>query len=111
MPGHDLGDGNCRLGVVESLGYEALATLNTRQTRPVYRLRRGDRDDVVKVWQTSKSRGPPYFVKKPWAPCTDAGERRPVLDRRPAGEVLTEDQKELIFRACKPEFDLFGWKR
>ncbi|CAN5537574.1 hypothetical protein BH10PSE6_BH10PSE6_26250 [soil metagenome] len=32
-------------------------------------------------------------------------------DRRPAAELLTDNQKEFIYRACKPEFDLFGWKQ
>ena len=32
-------------------------------------------------------------------------------DRRPAREVLTDEQKEFIYRRCKSEFDLFGWEK
>jgi hypothetical protein len=32
-------------------------------------------------------------------------------DRRPAREVLTDSQKEFIYRQCKAEFDLFGWEK
>ncbi len=32
-------------------------------------------------------------------------------DRRPAQEVLSAAEKEFIFHQCRPEFELFGWKR
>jgi len=33
------------------------------------------------------------------------------IDRRPASEILSDEQKEFIYSKCKAEFDLFGWKR
>jgi len=32
-------------------------------------------------------------------------------DKKPARDVLTDEQKEFIYASCKAEFDLFGWKR
>jgi hypothetical protein len=32
-------------------------------------------------------------------------------DHRPAREILTAEQKEIIYEKCRPEFDLFGYER
>jgi len=33
------------------------------------------------------------------------------LDRRPAAEILSDEQKETIFRQCRQEFEFFGYPR
>ncbi|MFL6689935.1 MAG: hypothetical protein ACJ8IR_07095 [Alphaproteobacteria bacterium] len=32
-------------------------------------------------------------------------------DRRPAREILSEEQKEFVYEFCRPEFDLLGYER
>jgi hypothetical protein len=32
-------------------------------------------------------------------------------DRRPAREVLSDEHKQIIYEACRPEFELFGYER
>ena len=32
-------------------------------------------------------------------------------DRRPAGEILSTEQKEVIWQRCRPEFELLGYER
>lgn len=32
-------------------------------------------------------------------------------DRRDAAEILTPEQKALIYEVCAPEFEIFGWQR
>jgi hypothetical protein len=56
-------DDNPQLGAIEALGYETVAALSVRPASQVYRVRRGDDDDIMKFWRRSDGRRLPNPVK------------------------------------------------